>query len=114
MQDPGQERTGIGDTVATGEDEEAVSVDDGAGDNDFDNSNVQSNICRHLLSNATCRSMYDDNSFTVLSRASTVHHLKVLEDVFLYTRKPNLCVQKSSTTKLTLLSTTLQKQVSQC
>ena len=51
-------------------------------------------IGQHLDENDACRRNYDDNRFTILTKARTPHHLNVLEAIFIQTLKPILCVQK--------------------
>jgi hypothetical protein len=51
-------------------------------------------IGQHLGESDMCRKNYDDNRFTILTRARTPHHLNVLEAIFIQTLKPILCIQK--------------------
>ena len=66
----------------------------------------QSAVARHLAGNVDCARRYDDTSFTVLTTGRSKYHLDVLEAAFLFTQKPNLCIQKNSLTTLKLFCTT--------
>ena len=63
---------------------------------------VTSSVAKHLISNVDCRLSYSDDCFSVLSRARSVRHLKVLEAVYISSLRPVLCVQKEYVTPLRL------------
>ena len=58
----------------------------------------QSSIARHLVENAECAEIYDDNAFKVLCYGRSKHHLEVLEAIVIACQKPNLCAQKTMST----------------
>ena len=66
----------------------------------------QSAVAHHLAGNVDCARQYDDASFTVLTTGHSTYHLDVLKAAFLFTHKPNLCIQKNSLTTLKLFCTT--------
>ena len=51
-------------------------------------------IGQHLKDNAKCGKQYNISQFSVVARARSDFHLKVLEAVYLQSWLPNLCVQK--------------------
>ena len=63
---------------------------------------VTSSVAKHLISNVDCRRSYSDDCFSVLSRARSFSHLKVLEAVYISSLCPVLCVQKEYVTPLCL------------
>ena len=63
---------------------------------------VTSSVAKHLISNVDCRRSYSDDCFSVLSRARSFSHLKVLEAVYIPSLRPVLCVQKEYVTPLRL------------
>ena len=63
---------------------------------------VTSSVAKHLISNVDCRLSYSDDCFSVLSRARSFRHLKVLEAVYISSLRPVLCVQKEYVTPLRL------------
>ena len=62
-----------------------------------------SSIASHINSSSQCLQKYSDTCFTVLSRARSFSHLKVLEAVYISTTKPVLCIQKEFVVTLKLL-----------
>ena len=48
----------------------------------------------HLLQNKDCASNYNDQQFSILSRARSTFHLSALEATYIKTLKPILCRQK--------------------
>ena len=66
------------------------------------NSNLDSAIGQHLLSNSTCAQHYKMESFSILFRARTANHLKFLEAVAIAHIKPLLCRQKKFSRSLEL------------
>ena len=56
--------------------------------------NLDSAIGQHLLSNEMCAKNYKSESFSILFRARSDNHLKVLESVAIAQIKPALCHQK--------------------
>ena len=61
-----------------------------------------SSVANHLVNSVSCAQAYDDSCFTVLSRARSRYFLSILEAVYIYTRKPDLCKQQNSTIALKL------------
>ena len=53
-----------------------------------------SSIGQHLKENPKCGKEFDKRQFSVVARARSDFHLKVLEAVYLKLWSPNLCVQK--------------------
>jgi hypothetical protein len=51
-------------------------------------------IGSHLLDNPTCAQHYSDRMFKILARGRNQFHLKILESLFIRTKKPVLCRQK--------------------
>ena len=54
----------------------------------------ESAIGEHLLKNDVCLKNYSDAKFSVLAQARSDYHLKILEAIFITSRKPVLCKQK--------------------
>ena len=63
---------------------------------------VTSSVARHLIAHVDCHLSYTDDCFSVLSRARSFSHLKVLEAVYISSLRPVLCVQKEYVTPLRL------------
>ena len=55
---------------------------------------LTSAIGQHLRDNPVCRENYNDNRFTILTKARNQFHLDVLEALYIQTLRPILCVQK--------------------
>ena len=55
---------------------------------------LDSAIGQHLVENPNCGRSYTDDCFSVITKARTEYHLKVLEAVIINALKPNLCRQK--------------------
>ena len=53
-----------------------------------------SEIRDHLLNYLECSKHYNDNNFTILTKARNIYHLSVSESPFIETHKPKLCKQK--------------------
>ena len=53
-----------------------------------------SSIGQHLADNPKCGANFDASQFSVLRRARSDFHLKVLEAIFIQTTSPELCKQK--------------------
>ena len=51
-------------------------------------------IGEHLIANKLCINNYNDAKFSVLARARSDYHLKILEAIFITSRNPVLCKQK--------------------
>ena len=51
-------------------------------------------IAQHLLENPKCGELFDMKQFTIIKRARTDFHLKVLESVYIQTLSPILCRRK--------------------
>ena len=60
----------------------------------YDPSDYQSAVAKHVVVNSQCLSKYSDSCFTVLCRARSSFHCQVLEAVLVQLRKPEICVQK--------------------
>ena len=65
----------------------------------------KSAIARHLSLNSECGKAYCDDCFSVLLRARSRCHLKVLESVYIHVQRPDLpvCVQKRNCETLALI-----------
>ena len=64
-------------------------------------------IARHLSLNKEWSKAYCDDCFSVLSRARSHRHLKVLESVYIRVQRPDLCVQKETVKPLLLFKSHL-------
>jgi len=67
-------------------------------------------IGQHLASHPECLEGYRDSQFTVLCRARSFRHLKVLEAVFIHVHDPDLCKQKNNVTALNLYDNSAHAQ----
>ena len=57
--------------------------------------NCDSAIGTHLLKHPKCALHYNDNQFSILSKAKSKFHLAVLKFIHITSSKPALCLQKS-------------------
>ena len=64
--------------------------------------NYQSAIAKHLADNDGCRSKYEDSCFHILSCSQSKRGLEVLEALYIKSKQPDLCIQKTSVTTLNL------------
>ena len=55
---------------------------------------LESAVGQHLVEEPNCGQAYTDDSFSIITKARTEYHLKVLEAVTINALKPNLCRQK--------------------
>ena len=62
----------------------------------------QSAIAQHLMEKEECRQRYEDQQFTVLAKARSEMHLRILEAAFIHHTDPSLCRQKKFVTDLEL------------
>ena len=53
-----------------------------------------SSITDHLLKNQSCAANFSTDSFSIISRAHSLYHLKILETIHVRLRKPSLCKQR--------------------
>ena len=58
------------------------------------NTNCESAIGQHLITNPECAKTYTDDNFRILGQARSSFHLSVLESVYIKTQSPVLCRQK--------------------
>ena len=56
--------------------------------------NARSAIGEHLQDHPECYENYRDDRFSIVTRARSENHLKILESLFILRTKPVLCVQK--------------------
>ena len=80
--------------------------------NGCDNTNsvtktYQCSIAKHLTMIIECAKAYNDDCFSVLSRARSCRHLEVLESVYIHVQRPNLYVQKETVKPLLLFKSHL-------
>ena len=68
-----------------------------------------SSIKRHLSGSASCRKLYSDDIFSILTRGRSKLHLAVLEALYIRKLDPELCVQKENVLSLQLLVSHLVK-----
>ena len=64
--------------------------------------NCDSAIGTHLLKHPNCALHYNDNQFSILSKARSEFHLAVLESIHITSSKPALCRQKEFVYRLKL------------
>ena len=64
--------------------------------------NCDSTIGTHLLKHPNCALHYNDNQFSILSKARSEFHLAVLESIHIASSKPALCRQKEFVYRLKL------------
>ena len=64
--------------------------------------NCDSAIGTHLLKHPNCALHYNDNQFSILSKARSDFHLAVLESIHITSSKPALCCQKEFVYRLKL------------
>ena len=64
--------------------------------------NCDSAIGTHLLKHPTCALHYNDDQFSILSKARSEFHLAVLESIYITSSKPVLCRQKEFVYRLKL------------
>ena len=79
----------------------------GCDNTDSETKTYQSSIAKHLSMNIECAKAYCDDWFSVLSRARSYRHLEVLESVYIYVQRPNLCVQNKTVKPLLLFKSHL-------
>ena len=70
-----------------------------------------SSIKRHLSGSASCRKLYSDDIFSILTRGRSKLHLAVLEALYIRKLDPELCVQKENVLSLQLFGVTPRESV---
>ena len=65
----------------------------------------------HLSGSASCRKLYSDDIFSILTRGRSKLHLAVLEALYIRKLDPELCVQKENVLSLQLFGVTPRESV---